>query len=114
MHVVPMKEARLIVAMDDLDFEIRDVAFEAKMFNRYGTFDQITNRSMEDPNYAYLHCDLLNKVTLTIITLKAKSSHIEIHKQHLHKGMFVNVEFFCIESKFKMGFGKSDTCCHYY
>jgi hypothetical protein len=114
MHVVPMKEARLIVAMDDMDFGIRDVAFEAKMFNRYGTFDQIRNRSMEDPNYAYLHCDLLNKVTLTIITLKAKSSYIEIHKQHLHKGMFVKVEFFCIESKSKMGFGKNDTCCHYY
>ncbi len=51
--IVPMKEARLIVAMDDLDFGIRDVAFEAKVFNRYGTFDRITNMSMEDLNYAY-------------------------------------------------------------
>jgi hypothetical protein len=34
-----MKEGRLIVAIDDLDFEIRDVAFKAKLFNRYGTFD---------------------------------------------------------------------------
>jgi hypothetical protein len=34
-----VKEARLIVTVDDLDFEIRDVAFEAKVFNRYGTFD---------------------------------------------------------------------------
>jgi hypothetical protein len=25
---------------------------------------------MEDPGYAYLHCDLLNKVALTTITLK--------------------------------------------
>jgi hypothetical protein len=39
MAVVPMKESRLIVTMDDLDFGIRDVAFEAKVFNRYGTFD---------------------------------------------------------------------------
>ncbi len=52
-----MKETKLIVVVDDLDFRIRDVTFEAKVLNRYGTFDQITNRGMEDPNYAYLHCD---------------------------------------------------------
>ncbi len=55
MAIVLVKEARLIVAMDDLDFEIRDVTFEAKMFDRYGTFDWITNRSMEDLSYPYLH-----------------------------------------------------------
>jgi hypothetical protein len=54
---VPVKESRLIVVVDDLNFKIRDVAFEAKVFNKYGTFDQITNKSMEDLNYTYLHCD---------------------------------------------------------
>ncbi len=39
MVVVPMKESRLIIGVDDLDFRIKDVAFEAKVFNRYGTFD---------------------------------------------------------------------------
>jgi hypothetical protein len=38
MVVVPMKEAKIVV-VDDLDFGIRDVAFEAKVFNRYGNFD---------------------------------------------------------------------------
>ncbi len=37
MVVVLMKEVRLIVAMDDLDFKIKDVTFEAKVFNMYGT-----------------------------------------------------------------------------
>ncbi len=41
MAIALMKEAGLIIAMDDLDFGIRDVAFEAKVLNRYGTFDQI-------------------------------------------------------------------------
>ncbi len=68
MVVILMKEARSIVGVDDLDFGIRDVAFEAKVFNRYGTFDQIANRNMEDPGYAYFHCDLLDRVVLTIIT----------------------------------------------
>jgi hypothetical protein len=72
MVVVLVKEARLVVAVHDLDFRIRDVAFDAKVLNRYGTFDQIANRSMEDPGYAYLHCDLLDKVALTTITLKVK------------------------------------------
>jgi hypothetical protein len=79
MVVVPMKETRLIVAMDDLDFGIRDV-FEAKVFDRYGTLNQIANRSMENLGYAYLHCDLLNKATLTTITLIIKSPHINMHE----------------------------------
>ncbi len=74
-----MKEIRLIVAMDGLDFGIKDVVFEAKVFNMYGTFDQIANKSMQDPSYAYLHCDLLDKAILTIITLKVKSPHIDMH-----------------------------------
>jgi hypothetical protein len=39
MVVVPMKEVKLVVIVDDLDFIIKDVAFEAKVFNRYDTFD---------------------------------------------------------------------------
>jgi hypothetical protein len=37
MVVVLVKETILIIAVDDLDFGIKDVAFEAKVFNRYGT-----------------------------------------------------------------------------
>jgi hypothetical protein len=83
MVVVLMKEARLVVKVDDLDFRIKDVAFEANVLNRYGTFDRIANRSMEDQNYAYLHCDLLDKVVLTTIILRVKSPHIEMHEHHL-------------------------------
>jgi hypothetical protein len=39
MVVVALKEAILIILVDDLDFGIADVAFEAKVFNRYRTFD---------------------------------------------------------------------------
>jgi hypothetical protein len=69
--------------VDDLDFGIRDVAFEAKVFNRYGTFDWIAYKSTKDPGYEYLHCDLLDKATVTTITLKLKSTHIDMHEQHL-------------------------------
>jgi len=41
-----VKEVKLVVAVNDLNFRIKDVAFEAKVLNRYGTFDQIANRSM--------------------------------------------------------------------
>ncbi len=83
MVVVPMKEVKLVVLVDDLDFGIKDVAFEAHVFNRYGIFDQIANKGMEDPSYAYLHCDLLDRATLTTITLRVKSPYIEMHEQHL-------------------------------
>ncbi len=66
--------------MDDLDFGIKNVAFEAKVFNRYGSFNKITNISMEDLGYAYLHCDLLDKAIITTIVLKVKSPHINMHE----------------------------------
>jgi hypothetical protein len=80
-----MKEARIVVAVDDLDFGIKDVTFEAKVLNRYGTFDQIPNKNMEDPSYAYLHYDLLNMAIMTTITVRVKSFHIEMHEQHLER-----------------------------
>jgi hypothetical protein len=39
MAIILVKEIRLIVMMNDLDFGIKDVAFEVKVFDRYGTFD---------------------------------------------------------------------------
>ncbi len=80
MVVVLVKEVQLVVAIDDLDFGIRDVLFETKVLNRHDTFDQIRNRSMENLVYAYLHCDLLNMVALTTISLKVKSIHINMYK----------------------------------
>ncbi len=44
----------------------------------HGTFDQIANRNMENLDYSYLHCDLLNKVALTTIFLKVKSPQINM------------------------------------
>jgi hypothetical protein len=42
MVVVLVKKIWLVVVMDDLDFGIKDVTFEANVLNRYDTFDQIT------------------------------------------------------------------------
>ncbi len=39
MSTIVMKEDILVVVVDDLDFGILDVVFEAKVLNRYGTFD---------------------------------------------------------------------------
>ncbi len=100
-----MKEGRLLVGVDDLDFKVRDVAFEAKVFNMYDTFDQIVNRTMEDPSYTYLHYDLRNRVVLTMVTLRVKSPHIEMNEQFLQKGMYIRVGNFGI---CKWGFEKGD------
>jgi hypothetical protein len=66
--------------MDDLDFKVRNVVFKIKVLKRYGTFDQITNKRMEDRGYAYLHCDLLDREALTTITFIIKSFHINMHE----------------------------------
>jgi hypothetical protein len=59
-----VKDGKLLVKLDDLDLKVQDVAFETKVLNKYGTFDQIPNRSMEDLGYVYLHCVLLNRIIL--------------------------------------------------
>jgi hypothetical protein len=71
----------MVVVVYDLDCGVWDVAFETKVFNKYGTFGCI-NKSSEGPSYVYLHCDLLDKATSTTITSKKKSSHIKMH-EHL-------------------------------
>jgi hypothetical protein len=63
---------------------------------------------MENPSYAYLHFDLIDRAILTTIAFKVKSLHIEIHEQHLQKTMFVKVEKFNIKLKSKRGFEKGD------
>jgi hypothetical protein len=98
MVIILVKEVRLVVAVDDLDFGI---VFEAKVLNRYGIFYQIANKSMENLCYAYLHCDLLDKVIQTIIIPKVKSLYINMHGQYLQKCMFVKVKNFDIDSMSK-------------
>jgi hypothetical protein len=48
MIIVLMKEDQLVVAVNDLNFRIKDVVFEAKVLNRYNTFNWIANKFMED------------------------------------------------------------------
>lgn len=57
MSTIAMKEARLFLIM--MDFGIKDGVFKTKVFNRYGTFDWITNESMKDLGYTYLHCEFV-------------------------------------------------------
>jgi hypothetical protein len=47
MIIVTVKEGRLSIRMDDLNFGIR-VVFEANVLNKYDTFDQIVNKTMEN------------------------------------------------------------------
>jgi hypothetical protein len=56
MSTIAMKEARLLIIM--MDFGIKDGVFKTKVFNRYGAFDRITNESMQDLGYVYLHYEI--------------------------------------------------------
>jgi len=73
---------------------------------KYYTFNHIANKSLEGLGYAYLDCNLLNRATLIIITLRVKSSHIEMHEHLLQKGMYVRVKNFGIKLKLKRSFEK--------
>jgi hypothetical protein len=64
---------------------------------------------MEDLSYAYLHCDLLERVALTAFILRVKSLHVKTHEQHLQKDRFVKVEILALNQSLK-GVFKKVTC----
>jgi hypothetical protein len=39
MIVIAVKEGKLLVGVDDLDFGVKHVAFETNVLNMYNTFD---------------------------------------------------------------------------
>ncbi len=107
MDVVRMEEAKLVV-VDDLDFGIKDVAFEVKVFNSMTPLIELQIEACKIQAMHVFHCDLLDMAALITLILKVKSLYIKMHEQHLHKCMFVMVENFGIESKSKRGFEKGD------
>jgi hypothetical protein len=60
-----------------------DVTFEGLVSNRYGTFDHITKKTMDDLGYAYIYYELLDRVRLIMITLWVKSHHVQMHENVL-------------------------------
>jgi len=52
---------------------------------------------MENPCYSYLHFDLLDRITLTMLTLGVKLLFIELHELFLQNGIYVKMNFFGIE-----------------
>jgi len=39
MVTILVKEVKIVIVVDDLDLRIKDIAFEAKVFNMFDTFD---------------------------------------------------------------------------
>ncbi len=59
------------------------MTFEGLVSNRYGTFDHITKKTMDDLGYAYIYYELLDRVRLIMITLWVKSHHVQMHENVL-------------------------------
>ncbi len=99
LSTIVVQKGRCIISVNDLDCSVQDVAFEGKVLNRYGSYDQITKKLIDDPSYAYLYCELLGVIGLTTITLRVKSPHIRVHEQLFYRGFYVRIENFEIEAK---------------
>jgi len=106
--IVIVHKSKRVVGIDDLNMGFHDVAFERFVLNRYGIFDHITKKTMDDLGYGYLYCKLFDWVGLTIITLLVKSLHIQMHENVLQKGLYVRVEIFKIKARSYNGFEKRD------
>jgi hypothetical protein len=57
-------KGRCVVSVNDLGCGVWDVAFEGKVLNRYGTYDWVAKKLIDDLGYAYLYCEFLDAIGL--------------------------------------------------
>jgi hypothetical protein len=105
---IVVRKWRCVVSVDDLNYGVQDVAFEGKVLNWYGTYDQIAKKYIDDLSYAYVYYEFLDATSLTAITLRVKSLHIHVHEQLLQKRFHVKIENFGIKAKSQRGFEKGE------
>jgi len=60
--IIIVQKGKCIVNVDYLDYGVQDLTFEGKVLNRYGTYDRITKKLIDDPSYTYLYCELLDAI----------------------------------------------------
>ncbi len=84
------------------------MAFEGKVLNRYGTYDRIAKKFIDDTSYTYFYCEFLDAIGLTTIALKVKSPHIHVHEQLLQKRFYVKISNIGVEGKSQRGNKKGD------
>jgi len=89
--------------------ELKDVAFQAKVFNKYGIFDQIAKRAWEI-QAIHICIVIVGQGSFNHSAFEGEIVSYKIDEKHLQKGMFVKVENFGIESKSKRSFEKGDMC----
>ena len=68
--------------------------------------------SLWDPRkqlkFAYLHCDVIDRSSLTTMTMSLKSLEIEQHQTKFHVGLVLRIENFGIPLKSEKSFEKGD------
>ena len=94
---------RLSVSVDDLSEGTRDVAFECKVLSRYGNWDP-----RKQLKFAYLHCDVIDRLGLTTVTVSLKTPEIEQHQAKFHVRSVLHIENFGVSMKSEKSFEKGD------
>ena len=106
------KASKPIISVTDIDENSRDVWFEGKILNRYGTFDFVragnSKRASGSSLYPYLHCDLIDRECLTTVTMTIAGDVIHHHEEKIKPGTYVRVESFGVKRKHVGGFQKGD------
>jgi hypothetical protein len=67
-----------MITIDDLDYIVRDVAFEGFVLNHYGNFGSSSV-------FAYLHGDVTNQFGFSIVSVTLNGALVTLH----------NVKFIC-------------------
>ena len=106
-------KSKVVACMTNIDENCRNVCFESKVLNHYGTFDYLhsnnANKSLDSSTYIYLYCDLIDQECLTIITMTISENVVDHYEKKIHQGVYTRVENFDVRCKHSGGFQK-ETC----
>ena len=75
--------SKAIISVTDIYENLRDVWFEGKILNKYGTFDFVrvknSNRASKSSFFSYMHCDLIDRECLTTVSMTIAEDVIHHH-----------------------------------
>ena len=93
--------SKAIIYVTDIEENLRDVWFEGKILNKYGTFDFVragnSKRAAKSGFFPYMYCDLIDRECLTTVTMTIADDVIHHHEKNIKTRTYMRVESFGVK-----------------
>ena len=106
------KACKAVISIINIDENPRDMWFEERILNEYGTFDFVRSgnvkRASGSSPFYYLYCDLIDQEGLTTIMMTIAGDVIHHHEKNIRLKTNMRVENSGLKRKHACGFQNGD------